>query len=98
MCTGLPAGPNVWAWYEELRAKRETAELETLSRATKVDLLKRTVEHFTEKAKDEMVTLYKSFNAMIPRNGPTPSNELRKLLDQAAFICKPLESQRDRDY
>lgn len=84
------------AWYEELRIERDAAELETLSRTTKVDLLKRTVEHFTEKAKDEMVTLYKSFNAMIPRNGPAPSNELRKLLDQAAWICKPLEKDHDR--
>ncbi len=84
-------------WYETLRAERDAAELETLSRATKIDLLKNTVEHFTEKATDEMKTLYKSFNAMIPRNGPTPSNELRKLLDQAAWICKPLEKERDHD-
>jgi hypothetical protein len=85
------------AWYEDLRLQREAAELETLSRSTKVDLLKKTVEHFTDKAKDEMVTLYKSFNAMIPRNGPTPANELRKLLDQAAWICKPLEKEKDYD-
>lgn len=86
------------AWYEDLRAKRAAAELESLSRSTKVELLKSTVEHFDGKVKDEMTALYKTFNAMIPRNGPLPSNELRKLLDQAAFICKPLEKTRDYDY
>lgn len=79
------------AWYEDLRAKREAAELKNLSRSTKVDLLKKNVEHYTEKATDEMTTLYKSFQAMIPHNGPLPSNELRKLIDQAAWICKGLE-------
>lgn len=79
------------AWYEDLRRQREAAELETLSRTTKVDLLKKNVEHYTDKAKDEMTALYKSFQAMIPRNGPAPSNELRKLLDMAEWMCKPLE-------
>jgi hypothetical protein len=79
------------AWYEDLRAKRDAAELETLRRATKVDLLKKNVEHYTDKATDEMTTLYKSFQAMVPHNGPLPSNELRKLIDQAAWICKGLE-------
>lgn len=86
------------AWFEELRKERDAAELETLSRTTKVDLLKKNVEHYTDKVKDELTTLYKSFQAMIPRNGPMPSNELRKLLDMAAWICKPLEKTRDHDY
>lgn len=79
--------------YETLRTARNKAELETLRRATKVDLLKKTIEHFTDKAKDEMAALYKTYKAMIPRNGPTPSNELRKLLDQAAWICNTLEDR-----
>lgn len=79
------------AWYEDLRAQREAAELKNLSRTTKVDLLKKNVEHYSDKATDEMTALYKSFQAMIPHNGPLPSNELRKLIDQAAWICKGLE-------
>lgn len=85
------------AWYEDLRKQRDAAELESLSRSTKVDLLKRNVEHYGEQATDEMKTLYKSFKAMIPHNGPKPSNELRKLLDQAEWMCKPLE-KTNHDY
>ena len=85
------------AWFEELRVKRDAADLENLSNSTKGELLKSSVEHWTAKAIDEMTTLYKSFQAMIPRRGPTPSNELRKLLDQAAHMCKPLEKPKDHD-
>jgi hypothetical protein len=84
-------------WFEELRVKRDAADLENLSSSTKGELLKSSVEHWTAKAIDEMTTLYKSFQAMIPRRGPTPSNELRKLLDQAAHMCKPLEKPVDHD-
>jgi hypothetical protein len=84
------------AWYEELRKERDQADLENLRRTTKADLLKSTVAHFTDKEKDEMTALYKTFSAMIPHNGPLPSNELRKLLDMAKWICKPLEKPEDR--
>jgi hypothetical protein len=80
------------AWYEELRRERDEAELETLSRQTKAELLSRSIEHYNERIKDEMSALYKTLNAMIPRNGPLPSNELRKLINQAAWICTPLEA------
>lgn len=84
-------------WFEALRKRRHAAELENLSSSTKAELLKSTVEHWKAKAIDEMTTLLKSFSAMIPHNGPKPSNELRKLLDQAEHMCLPLTPQyRDR--
>ncbi len=85
-------------WYEDLRRQRDAAELETLSRSTKVGLLKKNIEHYSEKAIDEMTALYKSFKAMVPLNGPLPSNELRKLIDQAEWMCKPLEKTNHHDY
>jgi len=78
-------------WFEQLRKRRDTVELENLSNTTKYELLTASVEHWEGKVIDEMTTLYKSFQAMIPRSGPKPSNELRKLLEQAEHMCVPLD-------
>lgn len=79
------------AWYAELQKKRDAAELETLSRATKVELLNRNIEHYKEKVNEELAALYKTLCAIIPRGGPKPANELRKLMNQASWMCKPLQ-------
>lgn len=82
---------SLLAWYDDVQTRRSAAELENLTRTTKVDLLNRNIEHYKEEVRREMTALYKALCAMIPRNGPKPCNELRALMNQAAWICRPLE-------
>lgn len=82
---------SLLAWYEDVQSRRSAAELENLTRTTKVDLLNRNIEHYKEEVRREMTALYKALCSMIPRNGPKPCNELRTLMNQAAWICRPLE-------
>lgn len=82
---------SLLAWYEDVQTRRAAAELENLTRTTKVDLLNRNIEHYKEEVRREMTALYKALCAMIPRNGAKPCNELRTLMNQAAYICRPLE-------
>lgn len=78
-------------WHQQLQAKRAQADLETLRRTTKAELLDKAKEHYEDLVKTEMTSLYKSLCAMIPQGGPKPCNELRELINVAAYICSPLE-------
>lgn len=78
-------------WHQQLQARRAQADQETLRRTTKAELLAKAKEHYEDLVKTEMTSLYKSLCAMIPRDGPKPCNELRELIDVAAYICSPLE-------
>lgn len=77
-------------WHQQLHARRAEADLETLRRATKAELLAKAKEHYEDLVKTEMTSLYKTLCAMIPQGGPKPCNELRELINVAAYICTPL--------
>lgn len=78
-------------WHQQLQGRRAQADLETLRRTTKAELLAKAKEHYEDLVKTEMTNLYKSLCAMIPQGGPKPCNELRELINLAAYICTPLE-------
>lgn len=82
------------AWHETFLKEEKTAALLNHQNATKSLLLKSTIEHWEDKTRDEMTTLYKELCAMLPRQldkAPKPCDELRDLINVAAYLTKPLE-------
>ncbi|HNG19148.1 MAG TPA: hypothetical protein PLI59_08220 [Candidatus Obscuribacter sp.] len=82
------------AWHETFLNEEKTAALQNHQNTTRSLLLKSTVEHWEDKTRDEMVTLYKELCAMLPRKidkDPKPCDELRDLINVAAYLTKQLD-------
>ncbi len=82
------------AWHETFLNEEKTAALQNHQNATRSLLLNSTVEHWEDKTRDEMVTLYKELCAMLPRKidkDPKPCDELRDLINVAAYLTKQLD-------
>lgn len=79
-------------WHEELTKKREAAEFNTLSSQAKRTLLDESVQHYKLSLTNEIQELYKGLCATIPFHGDKPCNDLRVLINMAAWLCQPLSA------
>jgi|GEM_PF-4115952 len=77
-------------WLAEIKAQTARAEKNEISRATKIELLAESVKAYKEETQNNKVALHRLVITTTPRRGGKPCDELRALLNAAAWMYNSL--------
>jgi len=80
-------------WLSKNDLLQEDARQQNLSRSTKLELLEESVEAFKKEIKSVSQTLHQVVVSLLPKQSEPPCDELRALLNAAAWMCSDLKEE-----
>ncbi|HEY9787166.1 MAG TPA: hypothetical protein V6D17_17385 [Candidatus Obscuribacterales bacterium] len=90
------------AWHAEQQKRKESIAQNNLAQRTKIELLAELVKQHERDHSEAATALYRYIVAIMPAKERPPANELRALMNAAAWMCKPNprddEPRREGDY